>query len=931
MSLPRIIAAVALSLAAALAAALPLHAQSAAEGAPPTGSPSAHPPAAAPPAAAPPAEAPPAAGGETDVGPSGATAVAEQTLTPPSLRVDAQPVYPPLAQSEGLAAEVTLDIDIDAAGRVEHAEVTRPAAAAGYGFDEAALVAAKQLQFEPARLGAQAVPVRISFRFRFVPELPPQEAAVDASAAAEPGVHASPPPPAPTGQLWGRLQERGTRLPLGGVKVTVFRGEGEAAEGYETDTDAEGGFHVDGLGAGDWRVLADPDGYYPVRATETIAGDERTEVRYVIERRSYNRYDVVVETNRVRREVNRTVIDARQAEKVPGTFGDVLAVVQNFPGVARSGFGQVVVRGSAPEDTRIYVEGVDVPSVYHFGGLRGVLPVGMIERIDFYPGNFSVAYGRATGGIIDVQTRKLAPQKLGGYADVSILDTSLYLEVPVSEDFAFALGGRRSYIDVLLESALPADSPLITAPRYYDFQALASYRPDPAHSAEVFFFYSNDKLELLFEEPPDTGPGLVFSNVGYAEKFHRTVAKYHYVPGEHFDNELKLSYGRNYFDFNIGDPLYAHSTVDQAQLRDTARLKLSDALTVRAGIDYLFQKVKWSLRVPDFSRFTDDEDGPPDLNTEDFIFTEYEGSLHSSAAFLELEVNPFESLLIVPGVRIDHFTRTQNLFVAPRLTMRQALGKQWALKGGVGLFVQEPGFQETDEALGNPELSLEKAVHYSAGFEYMPEKHINIGITGFYKRLHDLTAPTDAVVERDGETVPMIYSSEGAGRAYGLELSAKHELADGLFGWVAYTLSRAERREPDERAFELFDFDQTHILTVVASYKLPRNWEIGSRFRLVSGNLYTPVTGAVYDVDSDEYRGITGARNSARVGSFHQLDVRLDKRWIFGSWMLNAYLDIQNVYDRENPEGLGYNYDFSEEQVRAGLPLLPVIGLRGEF
>ena len=35
-------------------------------------------------------------------------------------------------------------------------------------------------------------------------------------------------------------------------------------------------------------------------------------------------------------------------------------------------------------------------------------------------------------------------------------------------------------------------------------------------------------------------------------------------------------------------------------------------------------------------------------------------------------------------------------------------------------------------------------------------------------------------------------------------------------------------------------FDQTHILTILGSYRLGHGWEFGARFRLVSGNLVTP-------------------------------------------------------------------------------------------
>ena len=209
--------------------------------------------------------------------------------------------------------------------------------------------------------------------------------------------------------------------------------------------------------------------------------------------------------------------------------------------------------------------------------------------------------------------------------------------------------------------------------------------------------------------------------------------------------------------------------------------------------------------------------------------------------------------------------------------------------------------------------------------------HLNFGVPSFYKSLHDLVSRSDALTTRGGATVPLNYSNGAVGRVMGLEVSAKHDLNDNLFAWLAYTLSKSERKDPGSDHYRLFDHDQTHILTFTGSYRLPKNWEIGTRYRYVTGQLYTPVSGAVFDSDADSYVSISAPVNSARFDAFHQLDVRIDKRWIYESWMLNAYLDIQNVYSRSNVSSIEYNYDYSKEVPETALPIVPVLGLRGEF
>jgi hypothetical protein len=77
--------------------------------------------------------------------------------------------------------------------------------------------------------------------------------------------------------------------------------------------------------------------------------------------------------------------------------------------------------------------------------------------------------------------------------------------------------------------------------------------------------------------------------------------------------------------------------------------------------------------------------------------------------------------------------------------------------------------------------------------------------------------------------------------------------------------------------------------------------------------------------------GLRGEPFSRRLPLFHQLDIRIDKRWQFRSWRLSAFLDVQNVYNNQAVEALVYNYNFSQERFLTGLPIIPSLGVRGEF
>ena len=55
---------------------------------------------------------------------------------------------------------------------------------------------------------------------------------------------------------------------------------------------------------------------------------------------------------------------------------------------------------------------------------------------------------------------------------------------------------------------------------------------------------------------------------------------------------------------------------------------------------------------------------------------------------------------------------------------------------------------------------------------------------------------------------------------------------------------------------------------------------------------------------------------------------RVSKRFVVGDSALEAYLDVQNVTNRPNPEEIVYSLDYSQRRYITGLPLLPVAGAR---
>jgi hypothetical protein len=398
--------------------------------------------------------------------------------------------------------------------------------------------------------------------------------------------------------------------------------------------------------------------------------------------------------------------------------------------------------------------------------------------------------------------------------------------------------------------------------------------------------------------------------------------------GPSVDNELRFQTQWQRLAFQFGEDFRFDLRNRLFAVRDTLSIRATDAVTVRYGLDIEVIAGRISVALPRPPR---EGDVPLGLDPASVIEARERALFYQPAHFAEVEVEPIESLRIVAGVRNEYYRTGRNWAVDGRFAVRWQALDRWLLKGGVSNHHTPPFFDERSESYGNPDLRPEHAIHAVLGSEITITDALTLDVELYYKDLRDLVAPTDEVTVRDGEEVPVVYDNSGRGRAYGAEVFLRHSFSRNFFGWLSYSIGRSERFDAERDAYRLFDFDQPHVLTALGTYRLPRNWSIGARFRLVSGNPYTPIVGAVYDADRGEYVRTPGRTNSERLPVFHQLDVRVDKRWIRDRRIASLYLDLQNAYNRQNPEGWSYSYDYAERARITGIPIFPALGFRVEW
>jgi TonB family protein len=844
------------------------------------------------------------------------------TIVPPKLVKFVEAEFPASEVKAGRGATVTLQIAITATGAVADVTVT---GSAGPAFDAPAVAAAKQFVFAPAVVDGKPIPVKITYRYVFKIE----EKMVKRT----------------TGDFAGVVRDRHTKKPIANVRVALDTGQ-------QALTDDQGKFSIPDVTPGDHAVTLSGEALATVGTTETFEVAKRIDAVYEVDpkrEKSGNadeEEEIVVTAPRIKKQIVSTVVQAEQATKVPGTQGDVLKVVENLPGVARAaaGSGALVVWGSAPTDTRVYVEGVRVPRLYHDGGYRSIISSDFVRSVELIPGGYGPLYGRGLGGLVTVGLRPLDEPGFHGSVAGDTIDSSVAIRAQVTDRLHVAVAARKSYLDSVLSAVTSEDvGQYVPVPRYWDGQARVAYDLAPHETIEVGGLVSSDRTT---RNNPAADPSLTTSSTSGTD-FDRIYARYEKHAGAAVivvtpsigtdSTTLVNSYGKTLTELTNHSWVYGLRAGWQGPIEKFLRGSVGIDAEMQVSSLHRAGSIGAPPREGDIYVFG--EPPPSQIN-----FDDWKTVVASVAPYVEGDFSLDEDRWhIVPGVRLEPYMTATNKItpppasspnigythedtvIEPRLSTTYAFSSRVAAKAAFGVYHQAPQPEDLSSVFGTPTLALSTAQHYLAGAVFHLTESLTIETTGFLAEQHDLATRS----ESSSPLVAHALEQQGIGRSYGTQFLLRQQQLGRFFGWVSYSIMRSERRDAPDLAWRLFDYDQSHVFTAVGSYDLGRGFELGLRFRFATGYPRTPVVGAYYQASSATYEPIFGPHNSIRIPPFVSLDARLGKKFKLGPKSdIEVYLDVQNVTDHTNPEEIVYNPTYTQRGYISGFPILPVVGAR---
>ncbi|MEN2280659.1 TonB-dependent receptor [Algoriphagus sp. SE2] len=748
------------------------------------------------------------------------------------------------------------------------------------------------------------------------------------------------------GIIRGKITNPNNGQPVAFANVLVLNTD------FGAISDEEGFFEIENIPAGLYNVRASFVGYktetrYEVRVTLAKA----VQLDFELQEDASELSEVVVSSEFSRSEetpLSVRKLNSNEIERYPGGNRDISVVIQALPGVAStpSFRNDILIRGGAPNENKFFVDEIEVPVINHFstqgssGGPVGILNVNLIKNVDLIAGGFPSNRMDALSSIFEIQLKDGNRENMQTQMTLGASELTLSNEGPLGDNTTYLLSARRSYLQGLFKVlGLPF------LPTFNDFQLKTKTK-------------LNDKTELTFlgvgaidqfvlnEEIPEDETGEELENRLYLLDVLPVQSQWNYTTGiklkrfrengfwtfvlsrNMLNNEAEKYFNNE--ESSESNLLYRYLSQESENKFRAENSIFGTGYSIKFGVNYEYSR----YYIKNFDRSAL-------ANTGEVIDVESTSNFNQYGAFISgTKYSKDERLLLSGGIRIDgsDFGSTaSNPFnqLSPRVSVSYQLRPNLFATANAGIYYQKPpytvlGYRDNSGQLVNQDSDVRYIQNSQliAGLEFLvPEKNRRFTMEAFYKKYKNYPSSVrnGIALANLGADFGVIGNEEvvsnANGRAYGLEFLAQQRLFNDFYGIASLTLVRSEFTNPNTEGYVPSSWDNKVIVSLTAGKRFNKNWEVGTRWRYLGGTPYTP-----YDVEESSLISNWDLRgqpifdysqiNEFRLRAFHQLDLRVDKKYYFKKWSLNWYVDIQNLY----------NYEADQPDL-----LVPVRGESGEI
>ncbi|WCL50401.1 TonB-dependent receptor plug domain-containing protein [Leptospira sp. GIMC2001] len=550
-------------------------------------------------------------------------------------------------------------------------------------------------------------------------------------------------------------------------------------------------------------------------------------------------------------------LSQEEIKRMPGTQGDSLKAIQTLPGIlpgipiglnptpqfnvnltglpySNSDRGDFVLRGAGPRANQTYFDGLPVSYPFHLGGQSSVFNNNIISDLEILTGAYSVRYGYATGGIINVESKKEVNKKKV-VLNLNTFLSDAYVETPLWEGSYMLVGARKSYPNIFLlqvyPQGIPEDSKYAD---FQDFQWKFATKLGQDHTISLTFLGARDiqgysRTQADFERNngnPDNRPPVGLDRQFYTQGFAHEWKINNWI--RHNFRASRNSF-KEYYEIKFDSPVTAENvfglnnttTQDLYFVENSILLQIFEPFSIEAGGNFRERNIglkaenitsQSSLFAEVFDDLLNSSPSFRALVDGDGILTRERG------AFLEAKFK-YENLLIIAGTRYDNYNLTNEKKNSPRGSIAYTFEKtNTTIQAGSGIFRIAPvGIEQISLKSGNSKLGMESAEHSVVGISQEIANRYSIKIEGFRNVFRDIVVndsyiqnpyalknnPRDfverfeSVQEQPFETRGLGYSNRGYGYSEGVEIFLRknpdQSRVSGWFGWISYSNSITKR------------------------------------------------------------------------------------------------------------------------------------------
>lgn len=751
---------------------------------------------------------------------------------------------------------------------------------------------------------------------------------------------------AQTGTVRGFIYEEKTGEPVMFTNVYL------KGTNYGSATDLNGYYVISRVKPGQYTLIVTSIGYDTTKVDIKIDESRTLEKNLTLATASTQLDEVVVSAERQEMQTkvytSLVKITPKQINLLPSVGGerDIAQFLQVVPGVVFTGDqgGQLYIRGGAPINNKVLLDGMTIYNPFHSIGLFSVFDTDIIRNTDVYTGGFNAEYGGRISSIMDFSTRDGNKKEFAGKININTLASKILLEGPIKKmkedefsSVSYLLSMKQSYIEWASENIYAPLNVDRLPFEFTDVYGKVSLNGKTGNKLNIFGFSFNDKVKQ-YQGLDDyawnsygVGASTVLVPSGYSTMINVNVNYSAYKVEMASADNLPRSSGVNNFGFNMTFNYQIGENELQYGL-DINRLATTYQYTNQNNYSLAFDKA-----------------------TVEFAgFAKYKWVIGN--------------LILDPGVRFTNYSTLSESRLEPRMGLKWSITEKFRFKASAGLYSQNLIAANSDRDLVNlfygfltspdykltyqgeeVESSLQKSRHLVAGVEYDFSNALSLNLEGYFKDFNQLINVNSMARYPDDN----MYSNKPAllkkelivetGDAYGVDVLLKYT-RNQIYLWFVYSLGFVNR---EGEFMDLYHnvtndpysphFDRRHSVNLVASYAFGKGllWELSGRWNFGTGFPFTPTRGYgesldLTDIDTDSEIGhgdmevFYGKINSKRLPTYHRLDLNVKRTFPLkndGEFVVD--FGITNIYNRNN---IFYVHRKLNESVYQ-LPFMPSIGI----